>query len=259
MIDFGGFEKAASLLDAVDELTLPRMMRTVIPEGDYRETEEAHTEEHPPLLELLLAGTGISKASASSAIRIPIDADALEMWGQIRDCIRLWCKQLKATFDQDDLLGSTRRWYLAHSNAHRARKVSDVIDHDVTLMVQGWVRMIENKFDPPEKREWKDACPAMVPTRNAEGVIIGERRCNARRITINDTERFAIELNVTTWTAECARCHTKWEGVAEVSILRFMTNVWNMELAEIEADRLAALEALANPDTPEFNTGKVVA
>lgn len=240
------------LLDAVDQLTLERTIHTTITD-DNGGFVRIHSEKHPPLLTLLLEGTGQGKVGRNSDIRIPIDADALEMWGQVRDLIKLWSRQLDTTFDAGDLARSIRNWYLGHSNAHRAGKISDSIDHDVTRMVEGWVRMIEAKFDPPEKREWTDACPAYVETRNIEGTVIGHRRCNARRITVNGEERFAIQLNVTTLTAECGRCKCKWVGERGIMSLRYETNLWKMEREEVEANRMLELERLANGmvrDTP---------
>lgn len=203
-------------------------------------TDEFHREEHPPLLTLLLEGTGLGKASRSSELKIPIDADALELWTAIRDLVKLWCRQLDATYDGSDLPHSLSNWYLAHVNAHRSRRISDETDKDVTRMVEGWVRMIEARYDPPEKREWTEACPAKVELRNPDGDVIGTRICNARRIVVNNVERFAIELNVTTMTAECARCHHQWVGDKGVLELRQQT----------ELQKLIREEENAAYDTP---------
>lgn len=216
-----------------------------------------HREEHPPLLQLLLEGTGLGRASRSSELRIPIDADALEMWSQIRDLVKLWCKQLDATFDGSDVGHSLNNWYLAHTNAHRSKRITDETDLDVTRMVEGWVRMIEAKFDPAEKREWVDACPARLQVRNPDGDLVGTRICGARRIVVNDVERFAIELNVTTMTAECARCKTRWVGDVGVLALRQATELQKLIREEEEAEREAALIALANPDTLSTSVDEV--
>lgn len=240
------------LLDAVDQLTKPRTIHTTIFDEDGK-FKEIHSEKHPSLLELLLAGTGLTRKAATSELRIPIDADALEIWAQIRDLIRLWCRQLDATYFKDDLQRSIRNWYLAHLNAFTGSKISETTDRDVTRMVEGWVRMIENKFDPPEKREWKEACPAHVRVTDIDGNEIGWRRCGARRIVVNGEERFAIQLNVTTLTAECGRCHCQWVGQRGIMQLRYETNLRALELAEEEADRMAELERLANgADTPDI-------
>ena len=240
------------LLDAVDLLTLDRKIHTTqdpIPPATHTTT---HTETHPPLLVMLLEGTGITGGSSkSSDPGIPIDADALELWAQVKDIIRLWCKQLVVPFDQDNLELSIRRWYQVHTNRVRVGLTSEVTDRDVTRMVESWVRMIENKFDPPEKREWTQPCPALVPQRNQNGDEIGTHRCGARRITVNGEERFAIQLNVTTMTAECGRCHTRWVGDRGIVSLRYETNLWEQEKTERGAERWAEMVQLANGDTPE--------
>ena len=247
------------LLDAVDELTQPRMIHTTIKDDDTGGWLGVHSEEHPPLLVLLLEGTGLGKAGRSSDVRIPIDADALELWGQVHDLIRLWCKQLDATFVGDDLLVSVRHWYLAHANAVQAGKISEVTDHDVTRMVQGWVRMIERKFEPDEKREWTKPCPSQLPVLDIDGELVGYRRCGARRIVVGGEERFAIQLNVTTLPAECGRCHTRWEGERALMDLRYQTNRMQLEAEEREAERQAELARLANGDTPKKNVEGYVA
>ena len=240
------------LLDAVDALTKPRMIHTTIIDDDTGEWLRVHTEEHPPLLILLMEGTGITRMSPNSNISLPIDADALELWGQVHDMVKLWCRQLDASFISDDLLMSIRHWYMAHVNVYRGNKISEVTDRDITRMVQGWVRMIETKFDPEEKREWTEPCPAFTETRNIDGDVIGNHRCNARRIVVAGEERFAIQLNVTTMTAECGRCHSKWVGERGVLDLRKATELHKLIREEDEAQRTAEMERLAAGDTPEI-------
>lgn len=232
------------LLYAVEALTMERTIHTTITDDDGAWLR-IHSEQHPPLLTMLIDGTGQSRNAGSADPGIPIDADALEMWGQVRDLIRLWSKQLGVAFDGDDLLGSVQRWHSRHDALVRSAGLSEEINRDVTRMVEGWVRMIEQKFDPPEKREWKDACPAWV--RLPDGT---QRRCGARRVVKNGEERFAINLNVTTLTAECSTCGEKWVGERGVAMLRYETNLWEMEKAEVEAARMSELERLAG-DTPE--------
>lgn len=216
-----------------------------------------HKETHPPLLVMLMNGISSQGGSPSSDPGVPIDADALEIWAQIRDLIKLWCRQLDATFTGDDLLGSIQRWHLAHTNAYRARKFSDVIDRDVTHMVEGWVRMIETKFDPPPKGDFTDYCPAYVPTRNVDGDEIGHRRCGARRILVDGDERFAIQINWKTLTAECGRCHCRWSGERGFMMLRYESNRYALERAEAEAERMAELARLAAGDTPKADTADI--
>jgi len=205
------------------------------------------TELHPPLLTMLIEGNGSSSGGKSSDPGIPIDADALELWGQVRDLIRLWCKKLHVPFD-DELLGSTVRWYKAHVNAVRSGRVSEVIDHDVTRMVQGWVRMIETKFDPPDIREWTGPCPAYVPIRDELDNITGYRRCGARRVVVGGTERFAISMNFTQESATCCVCGMAWISATWRKDLLYESEEYELELADREAGRQAEMARLANPE-----------
>jgi hypothetical protein len=161
-----------------------------------------------------VAGIGVSTP-------LPIDADALEMHAQIADFVALWCHQLEVDFNRHDLHSSLRRWYIAHVNQLRAGKVGDDVDHDVTWIVGGWVRMIERKFDPDRIVEYTDSCPANIP------LDIGTVRCGVRRVIVDGEERFAVRINATRLTAECAACGTRWEGMNGMRALR------------IEADRYA--------------------
>ena len=236
--------EANLLLIAVEDLTAPRKVTTVIKDEDDLWIG-VHTEQHPSLLELLLNGAGIPARGKSTDVKIPIDAEALELWGQIHDLTRVWCRCLKVVFDHDDLPRTVARWYLAHANAVRSGRVSAEIDQDVTRMVEGWVRMIMGKYNPIEKHEWLDACVAQVMGVNNEGEM-ETATCGARRIILNGLEEFAIQLNVTTRTASCRACGTVWAGENRLSELRFWTNLAAMDRAGLPIDQ-AALSILATP------------
>jgi hypothetical protein len=212
------------LLDAVDLLTKDRFIGTWVPDaaGELR----VHTEKHPPLLRLLIDGNGFSRRHASSETPIPIDPDALEILAQITDRVRIWCRVLHVAFDGEELLSTLRRWYLHHANRVRSGQVSETIDLEITRTVQSWVRMIENKFEPQEKREWQHACVNEVAAPDEDGAL-RLRKCGARRIVINGQEQFAIELNVSTLTATCRQCGGEWVGREGLSELRFLTNLDN--------------------------------
>lgn len=218
-----------ALLEAVDALTRDRTIHTTRL-GDNGEYLGVHSEIHPPLLTMLKEGTGKGRNGGSADPGLPIDADALEIQHQIGDLIWLWSKKLGAKFDRDELIWSVQQWHLAHLNAHRAGKVSDELDRDVTRMVEGWVRMVEGKFDPPEKREWKESCPAWKAD--------GEEwvRCDAKRVNVRGNDRFAIELNITAWTAECCICGNKWDTRTALQDLRYESNVWEEEKRAAQTD-----------------------
>jgi hypothetical protein len=230
----------SDLSEAVDLLTNPRDVTTII-KDDNGDWQGFHNETHPPLLTLLLEGTGTSRGPKSREDPLPIDADALELWGQVHDLIRVWCKKLRVTFT-DDLNDTVRRWHSAHADGVRSGRIGEGTDLDVTRMVQGWVRMIENKFDPPEKREWSSHCVADIVFQNDAGDI-ETRKCGARRITVNGAEGFAIDLNVTDLTATCRQCGNVWAGEEQLAELRFLTNIDQALRAGEEVD--VSLLALA--------------
>lgn len=210
------------LQDAVDALAKDRVIHTVQTRDDGTMRFFAVT--HPPLLTLLLEGTGITKSAKSSDLKIPIDADGLEIWGQIRDLLHVWSKQLGFVYLGDDLIATLQAWHKEHERQFRAHHVNEQTDGDVTRMVQGWVRMIEGKFDPPQKLEWKAPCIAVVPEIGVDGELTFAQ-CGARRILLGDVEAFAIEVNVTTMTATCRSCGATWVGERELMELRFLTNI----------------------------------
>jgi len=226
------------LKNAVDALTRDRIIHTIQTNDDGTMRFIAVT--HPPLLTLLMEGTGITRSAKSSETKIPIDADALEIWGQIRDLLHVWSKQIGFTYTGDDLIKTVQDWHEEHERRVRAGHMEASVDVDVTRMVEGWVRMIEGKFDPPTKLEWKSPCVAVVPEVSDDGEF-GFGQCGARRITLGGVEVFAIEVNVTTLTATCRQCGATWQGENELMQLRFMTNINERVNAGLPVER----EALA--------------
>lgn len=210
------------LQDAVDALTEDRIIHTVQTLNDGSMRFYAVT--HPALLVMLLEGTGITRSARSSTVKIPVDADGLEIWGQIRDLLHAWSKQLRFQYAGDDLITTLKAWHEAHTRQVRAGHVDERTDADVTRMVQGWVRMIESKFDPPKKLEWKAPCVGVIPMIDADGDLTFAQ-CGARRIVVGGVESFAIEVNLTTLTATCRSCGATWKGEQELAELRFLTNI----------------------------------
>lgn len=212
-------ETTEMLSVAVDKLARDREVDTIFTDEKTGNWLGVHTETHPPLLTLLVEGTGFSNGPKSAETPLPIDADALEIWGQVHDLIRLWCKQLRIDFT-DDLIESVLAWHKAHNALARTGVISEATQADVSRMVAGWVRMIEQKFEPDKRREWTDHCI----------------QCSARRIVLKGSEVFAIELNVTTRTAACRACGTEWVGEDALKELRYLTNLDNENRANLLAD-----------------------
>ena len=171
------------LLDAVDALTVTRNIPTVI-EDDEGRWLGVHTEKHAPLLDMLEDGISSQGAgSASSDPGIPIDAAAIELVQEMRGIIRSWCEALEQHIPTGNVKSALRRWYQAHVNALRSGEITDVADLAVTKIVEGWVKTIEAKFDPPDILEWTDPCPGWKNVYEGDE-IVSKKRCGARRVVV---------------------------------------------------------------------------
>jgi hypothetical protein len=202
------------LTEAIDRLTKPRMEHTPIPDSDGKWLR-VESVEHPSLIETLMTVPGGTKNGGSSDPGLPIDADALEILGQISDHLSLWSRHLKFEYRRRELVPSLIAWHSAHSDLVRDGHISFEAEQDVVRTVESWVRMIENKFEPDNVDEFKESCPM----------------CGARRVVIDEHERFAIKINWTRVSAKCANCNQEWHGVtgpAEepgLRELRYMANL----------------------------------
>lgn len=164
--------------------------------------------ELPPLL-FLLEKRVSGRGGNARGQRIPIDADALEIWGQIRDTLRGWANQVHSLFDAYDLVGSFTGWV----ERFAATVVPDSVRDEKILILESWVARITTKYSHPEVREWKSPCPQCGKAR-----ILVDR--NGERVTA-----YAVVLNVTDRVAECTQCGERFDGDAGLARLRVLTNV----------------------------------
>lgn len=220
------------LLDAVDALTVTRNIPTVI-EDDEGRWLGVHTEKHAPLLDMLEDGISSQGAgSASSDPGIPIDAAAIELVQEMRGIIRSWCEALEQHIPTGNVKSALRRWYQAHVNALRSGEITDVADLAVTKIVEGWVKTIEAKFDPPDILEWTDPCPGWKNVYEGDE-IVSKKRCGARRVVVerdgDKVVQAAIFLNFTALHAACSVCRTEWDGKHGLMQLRYDTNLVELE------------------------------
>lgn len=197
----------ARLDEAVKLLTEPRTEYTTIT-GDDGTWLRVETVEHPSLLEQLITGTGASAGMGGSGSGIPIDADALEMVAQIRDAMREYLVWLPYKYSRD-LEWCLRNWATKVHDWVRDGHMSEEAEYDATRYAESWVRQIQSKFEPDKNLDWTDACYL----------------CGHRRIQVDEMERFAIRINLTQKTAECAGCGKRWSGVEELKQLRYFTNL----------------------------------
>jgi hypothetical protein len=137
------------LLDAVDELTLPKRVKVMQDEGVVSVTI-------PPLLtqldEIIRSDIGLTASGASLAHeRNILDADALYRFIQISSQIRDWCRLVGVRPGGTPAL-ALRQWFVAatpdeQATAWHVRKLGS------------WAAYIRAKLDPPRERELPDRCP----------------------------------------------------------------------------------------------------
>lgn len=166
----------------------------------------------PPLLKLLELRVS-SKGDGSRARGIPIDADALELWGQIRDGLRDLSEQIRSPYDEDDLAGTFAAWYRTFLAFFVQGRIPESKLVEATTITGAWVERIRFKYDHPHLREWQNPCPA----------------CGAQKVRVErdgDTVHvYAVRLDVTNRSAACTQCGETFNGESGLSVLRLLTNV----------------------------------
>jgi len=222
----------SELSESVASLTEPRHISTT---QEIDGVQHFRVVKHPSLLELLISGTGSASGHGSSEPGVPIDADALELWAQIRDFAADWCRDARVPFRRDELAGSLKTW----AARFEALNVADEVYHDRVRQVDSWGTWIEAKFNPDVKLEWTKPCP------NPD--------CGVRRIAtltpLGVVEQFAIEVNVTKRAAECRSCGARWYGEQGLKELAFLSNIAGR--SDLEPEVLALL---MSRDTPISHT-----
>lgn len=176
----------------------------------------------PPLITQLLNGPSGARGPKSASTPLPVDAEALEIAAQIREQVVMWSRRLHVR-PKVNLVAATIDWYSAHAAAVRNGRFTSDDDLAATIAAESWVRMIRNKYDGPELREWTGHCVNDVTAWEGDALI--RERCGARRIVIDGAEQFAIQLNVTEETATCRACGHVWKGQEELMHLRLLTNI----------------------------------
>jgi len=141
----------SDLLEAVDELTLPKRVKVMQDDGVVSVSI-------PPLLtqldDMIRSDIGLTASGASLAHeRNILDADALYKFIQISSQIRDWCRMAKLRPDKEPAV-ALRRWYVAASGG-----LDEAGETFHARMLGAWAAYIRVKLDPARERELPDACP----------------------------------------------------------------------------------------------------
>lgn len=155
-----------SVLDAVDELTLPQKrneQQDIIRDGHVIGQQRVQVT-LPPLLTQLSDAIRSSIGGNSSGASLksegsPLDADALYKFIQIDTLIRDWCRGMNLTPGKNPA-DNLRAWYvetMKHPSNHDA-------DNWHIKKMTSWVGSIRAKLDPWREKDLPDECPACGAT-----------------------------------------------------------------------------------------------
>lgn len=180
------------LLDAVDELTLPKRVKVMQDDGVVSVSI-------PPLLtqldDAVRSSMGGSQAGASLAFTGSVVNDAaLYKLMQIGSQVRDWCRLVGARVDRSDTGVSLRRWY--------ARFPDDVSASHETVL-RSWAAAIGSLLDPPRLRELPEVCPVCGAS---EWWRDGERFLHPLVVL------YRVEDPVGSARGMCRACEHVWSG-----------------------------------------------
>lgn len=198
------------LRDAVDALAKPtfehvaqKFTTNEHPDGEWR----THTVEIPSLLEQMRnqvnpSGDANGGSGAAKHTRSLGDLEAMLAYAKIDAQIRNWCRVIRITparVAETDLLA----WY------QRARPL---LDDDQARWyrqtMQGWVNLIRNHLDRPERFTAPHPCPICKTTAWGDAIDGGDRFPIEVRYRLDDDERMVDEVA----TCRIPVCAAKWYG-----------------------------------------------
>jgi len=203
------------LLEVLDRLTQDHQVRVPVEDGpDYIATHKGLIVQLRDAVASNLGGG--SGGGAAGNERVPIDADALIKYQQIEEAISARHQSLvggpSGLYPENDL----RWWFAAFNKALQAGTKNDS-DYRYELgVLSGWVRLIEEKFEPPRKRELvNDKCPECG---FAWYVDNSDKTDPQRKVALTITYR---EGDLEASEASCGCCKTQWHGVMGLRALSY--------------------------------------
>lgn len=205
------------LLDAVDDLTLPRPVKVDIDGGHTWATEDALLVQ---LEEAVASGLG-SPSGGSSApwARNLLNTDALHQAGMMTSQIMDWCRMVGAKVTRrpsDDL----RSWYAAFSSNR-----GESLDDFYVRKLREWANQIRAMLNPPKVLELTAACP----------------ECRERFYVNDEGDPVPNPITVNYWAngasvwsgarAKCRACGFEWVGEWQLRALRHAVDDMDAETA----------------------------
>lgn len=195
----------SELMEAVDDLTLPRPVRVETDDGHTWATEDA-------LLVQLADAVSSSLKSGSGSGGAPwqrsiLNSDALYRAGIITSTIGDWCRMDGAPVTRDSVT-DLRAWHVAHTAHH------DHADEFYITQMRKWAAEIRATLDPPKMVEITAPCPVC-----GQGEFMneaGDRIRNPLALVYRpDSDQMAFRAKVM-----CRACETVWLGPEAMGELR---------------------------------------
>lgn len=256
------------LADAVDRLARVRKVRKetsrgtgIVCVGEY---------ERPPLLEelrLAKAGNTGAHAGASMKAKIPLNADAADLYGVIEAQVYEWCDGLRLRHD-DGLEASLIRWFVWFTAYRGHPTYVEEGERVATRVLESWARRIEGLFNPlrtieltrpgqqvvvdhrgapvlrkpghpPAAFLMRDAMvPEACPVCGQQYGLLPRTgdRVTALVIEYRTDHEDAVEDVI----ARCRSCETVWKGYRGVRALRWDLDHPGEQPAELELARAGA-------------------
>lgn len=138
----------SELLEAVDDLTLPRPVKVQTDDGHTWATEDALLVQ---LEEAIRSTTGRTGGRSASHTRAVLDVDALMQFHRITSTIGDWCRMAGANVTRDPVK-DLRAWHAAFVATETATEI-------YLRQMQGWAALIRSKLNPRIAMEYLGACP----------------------------------------------------------------------------------------------------
>lgn len=192
------------LLDAVDDLTLPKPVKVQTDDGHTWATEDALLVQlRESVSSSLNSGSG---AGGSPSTRNVLDSDALHKAGIITAAIGDWCRIVGATVTRD-AVHDLRAWYTAFLTVNEPE---DFYLHQM----RAWAHQIRAMINPPKTVEITAPCPVCGQGEYVNDM--GERITNPLVLTYRpDDERLWYGSKVM-----CRACEAVWQGGDAMEELR---------------------------------------
>lgn len=192
------------LLDAVDDLTLPRNVKVPTDDGHTWATEDALLVQlQESVSSSLNSGSG---AGGSPSTRNVLDGDALYKAAVITSQIGDWCRMAGATVTRDAVT-DLRAW-------HAAFLSRDDPDEFYIRQMRAWAAQIRAMVNPPKTLEITAPCPVCGQGEYVNGM--GERITNPLALTYRpDDDNLWRGAKVI-----CRACAAVWAGGDAMEELR---------------------------------------